>query len=222
MAELSRHPYAYIRPTPSGGTLGGVARRTRDVIRLVEAAAYDVVLIETVGVGQSETAVSNLSDAFVLLVAPGGGDELQGVKRGIMELADLVVVNKCDGSLEPQARSTLADYASALRLIRPSSASWTPVALAVSSVSGLGIAEVWSTLEQLRLARESTGEFATRRIEQQSSWLWTEVAELLLDDLRADDRVAVIENQVRSGERSIASGVAEIRRLSHDSTLRPD
>lgn len=220
MAELSRHPSAYIRPTPSGGTLGGVARRTRDVIRLVEAAAYDVVLIETVGVGQSETAVSNLSDAFVLLVAPGGGDELQGVKRGIMELADIVVVNKCDGALEPQARSTLADYTSALRLIRPSSAAWTPVGLAVSSLSGFGVSEVWSALMQLREARESTGEFSARRTEQQSSWLWTEVAELLLDDLRADDRVAVIEGQIRSGQRSIASGVDEIRRLAHDSTRR--
>ncbi len=215
MAELSRHPYAYIRPSPSGGTLGGVARRTRDVIRLVEAANYDVVLIETVGVGQSETAVSNLSDAFVLLVAPGGGDELQGVKRGIMELADLVVVNKCDGPLEPQARSTLADYTSALRLIRPSSPAWTPTALAVSSVSGFGVAEVWSTLTQLRASRESAGEFAARRLEQQNSWLWTEVTERLLDDLRADDRVGAIADQVRLGQRSIASGVDAIVKLLH-------
>ncbi len=215
MAELSRHPYAYIRPSPSGGTLGGVARRTRDVIRLVEAANFDVVLIETVGVGQSETAVSNLSDAFVLLVAPGGGDELQGVKRGIMELADLVVVNKCDGPLEPQARSTLADYTSALRLIRPSSPAWTPTALAVSSVSGFGVAEVWSTLTQLRSARESAGEFAARRLEQQNSWLWTEVTERLLDDLRADDRVTEVADQVRLGQRSIASGVDAIVKLVH-------
>jgi LAO/AO transport system kinase len=210
MAELARHPNAYIRPSPSGGTLGGVARRTRDVIRLVEAASFDVVLIETVGVGQSETAVSNLSDAFVLLVAPAGGDELQGVKRGIMELADIIVVNKCDGSLEPQARATLSEYASALRLIRPSTATWTPVALAASALTGHGINAVWTTLDSLRNTRESNGEFFDRRVEQQKAWLWTDVSERVLDDLRADDRVIAIVDEVQRGARSIASGVDAI------------
>jgi LAO/AO transport system kinase len=210
MADLARHPYAYIRPSPSGGTLGGVARRTRDVVRLVEAAGFDIVLIETVGVGQSETAVSNLSDAFVLLVAPGGGDELQGVKRGIMELADVIVVNKCDGSLEPQARSTLSDYASALRLIRPSSAAWTPVAQAASALTGAGIGDVWTTLQTLRTARTDVGEFSARRVEQQKTWLWSDVSDRVIDDLRADDRVVEIVAQVQNGSRSIASGVDTI------------
>jgi LAO/AO transport system kinase len=213
MAELARHSNAYIRPSPSGGTLGGVARRTRDVIRLVEAAGFDVVLIETVGVGQSETAVSNLSDAFVLLVAPAGGDELQGVKRGIMELADLIVVNKCDGSLAAQARATLAEYASAIRLVRPASLSWTPIAMAASALTGDGITGVWEALGSLRKARENSGEFFARRVEQQKAWLWTDVAERILDDLRADDRTADVVGEVQRGDRSIASAVDEIVRL---------
>jgi LAO/AO transport system kinase len=210
MGELARHRNAYIRPSPSGGTLGGVARRTRDVIRLVEAAGFDVVLIETVGVGQSETAVANLSDAFVLLVAPAGGDELQGVKRGIMELADIIVVNKCDGSLEAQARVTLSEYASALRLVRPASLSWTPIALAASAVTGNGIDEVWTTLEALHKVRTESGEFEIRRVEQQKTWLWTDVTERILDDLRADDRVAAVVEEVQRGSRTIASGVEAI------------
>jgi LAO/AO transport system kinase len=215
MAELARHSNAYIRPSPSGGTLGGVARRTRDVIRLVEAAGFDVVLIETVGVGQSETAVSNLSDAFVLLVAPAGGDELQGVKRGIMELADIIVVNKCDGSLEAQARATLSEYASALRLVRPSTSFWTPVALAASALTGYGIDEVWSTLAILRKAREASGDFLARRVEQQKAWLWTDVSDRVLDDLRADDRILQIVDEVQRGSRSIASGVDAILSFRH-------
>lgn len=208
MAELARDPKAFIRPTASGGTLGGVARRTREVIRLVEAAGYDVVLVETVGVGQSETAVANLTDAFVLLVAPAGGDELQGVKRGIMELADLIVVNKCDGDLATQARATLSDYASALRLMRPSSPAWTPTALAASAVSGIGIPEVWSTLNDLRTARAS--EEASRRAAQERSWLWVEVNERIADALRADDRVRAIESDVVNGHITTSRAVEAI------------
>jgi LAO/AO transport system kinase len=213
MSELSRHPSAYIRPSPSGGSLGGVARRTREVIQLVEAAAFDVVIVETVGVGQSETAVSKLTDAFVLLVAPAGGDELQGVKRGIMELADILVVNKCDGALEAQARSTLADYSSALHLIRPSSASWTPCALAVSAVTGFGINEVWQRLVALRDARVAAHEFVERRRSQESEWLWVEVTDRVVDHLRADDRVRAVEAELQAGSRSLSSAVDAIANL---------
>ncbi len=206
MTELARHPNAFIRPTASGGTLGGVARRTREVIRLVEAARYDVVLVETVGVGQSEIAVANLTDAFVLLVAPAGGDELQGVKRGIMELADLIIVNKCDGALEAQARSTLADYASALGLMRPSSPTWTPVAMAASAHTGMGIDASWVTLQAMRTARH--GEQATRRSAQESAALWSDVNDRVADALRADQRVLAIEAEVRAGSLS-ASRAAE-------------
>ena len=222
MSELSRHRSAYIRPSPSGGTLGGVARRTRDVVTLVEAAGFDVVLVETVGVGQSETAVANLTDAFVLLVAPAGGDELQGVKRGIMELADVIVVNKCDGNLEAQARATLSDYASALRLMRPSSASWTPVALPASAVTGFGVDTVWATLDDLAAAHRKTGEFERRRDAQRSSWLWSELGQSILDDLRSDDRVAAVEAELRAGARSIPSAVAAIRAILTPSLENPN
>ena len=206
MAELARHPNAFIRPTASGGTLGGVARRTREVIRLVEAARYDVVLVETVGVGQSEIAVASLTDAFVLLVAPAGGDELQGVKRGIMELADLIIVNKCDGALAAQARTTLSDYASALSLMRPSSPSWTPVAMAASALTGMGIDASWATLQAIRDARGH--EQSARRSAQESAALWSDVNDRVADALRADERVLAIEAEVRSGSLS-ASKAAE-------------
>ena len=212
MAELARHPNAFIRPTAAGGTLGGVARRTREVIRVVEGAGYDVVIVETVGVGQSETAVANLTDAFVLLVAPAGGDELQGVKRGIMELADIIVVNKCDGDLEAQARSTLSDYASALRLMRPTSTLWTPHAIAASAVTGLGVAEVWATLQELRAARAP--EEAQRRAEQDRSWLWTELTERLTDHLRADERVQAVEADVLTGRLTTSRGVDAILEIA--------
>ena len=208
MTELARHPSAFIRPTASGGTLGGVARRTREVIRLVEAAGYDVVLVETVGVGQSETAVAGLTDAFVLLVAPAGGDELQGVKRGIMELADLIVVNKCDGDLAPQARATMSDYASALRLMRPTSPRWTPVAVTASALSGVGVNEIWTTLIQLQQARMAEQE--TRRASQERSWLWVEVNERLNDALRADQSVQRIEDAVIAGAMSTSTAVEAI------------
>ena len=210
MAELARHTTAFIRPTAAGGTLGGVARRTREVIRLVESARYDVVIVETVGVGQSEIAVANLTDAFVLLVAPAGGDELQGVKRGIMELADIIVVNKCDGGLEAQARSTLSDYASALRLMRPTSDLWTPLAIAASALTGLGVAEVWSTLQQLRSDRSS--ELPSRRWAQESAAVWSDVNDLVADALRADERVQGIEARVRDG--SLSSSAAAERILA--------
>lgn len=210
MAELSRHPSAYIRPTPSGGTLGGVARRTRDVMLLCDAAGFDVILVETVGVGQSETTVAAMTDAFVLLVAPAGGDELQGVKRGIMELADLIVVNKCDGSLEAQARSTLADYSSAMRLIRPTSHSWTPHAIAASAISGLGIGELWESLVALRTARNESGEMADRRISQDRAWFWEEVREQITNRMRTDDRARALLNDVEQGTLTPTQAAADL------------
>ena len=211
MADLARHGSAFIRPTPSGGTLGGVARRTREVLLLCEAARYDVVLVETVGVGQSETAVARMTDVFTLLVAPGGGDELQGVKRGIMELADLVVVNKCDGNLEQAARMTLGDYSSALRLLRPRSTAWVPVAMPVSALTGLGVAEVWDRLQEIRSALERSGEFALRRAEQSRTWMWDELSERVLSQLRSHPGVAAVlaslEHEVMTGTRSPGSAV---------------
>lgn len=189
MSELARHPNAFVRPSPSSGTLGGVARRTREVILLCEAAGFDLVLVETVGVGQSEVAVANLTDAFVLLVAPAAGDELQGVKRGIMELADLVVINKCDGDLERLARVTQADYTNALRLIRPRSSAWTPEVAIASSLTGRGVSDVWNRLGRYRKAMSDAGELTVRRGEQNRAWLWDEIREHVLDAFRRDPGV---------------------------------
>ena len=205
MADLARRPDAFIRPSPSSGTLGGVARRTREALLLCEAAGFDVVLVETVGVGQSETAVSQMTDVFVLLVAPGGGDELQGVKRGIMELADILVVNKCDGALEAVATGTAADYGGALHLMRPRSHAWTPSVMLASAVTGRGVAEAWAALTRYRDALQQAGEWLPHRQEQRRSWLWDEIRDRVIDAIHGDPEVAALEIEVMSGRRSPAS-----------------
>jgi LAO/AO transport system kinase len=213
MSELARNPNAFIRPSPSGGTLGGVARRTREVMDLCDACGYDVIIVETVGVGQSEIAVSQMTDAFVLMLAPAGGDELQGVKRGIMELADILLINKCDGALEPQARATMADYASALRLMRPTTPSWNPIAMVTSAVTGLGIAELWRSLSNLREARSATGDLDALRAEQRRIGMWGEVRERILDSLHQEVSVRAIEQDVLEGRRSTSSGAELILKI---------
>jgi LAO/AO transport system kinase len=192
MAELSHRPEAFIRPSPGGGHLGGVARRTREAMLLCEAAGFDVVLVETIGVGQSEVAVAAMVDLFALLVSPGGGDELQGIKRGIMELADLVIVNKADGDLAPAAGRTRADYASAVHLLRPKWHAWATEVLAVSSLQGTGIDEVWVAIERFCAAVGADGELALARAGQATAWLWSEVGDALLDRFRADRTVAAL------------------------------
>jgi LAO/AO transport system kinase len=168
MERLSRDPNAFIRPSPSQTHLGGVARRTREAVALCEAAGYDVVLIETVGVGQSETMVGEMSDLFVLLLAPAGGDELQGVKRGIMEMADLILVNKADGDLKPAATRTCADYAGALRLLRKRAQDppGFPKAMLVSSLDQTGLATAWDEMQALTSWRRDNGYWDTRRADQ--------------------------------------------------------
>jgi LAO/AO transport system kinase len=185
MEKLARARNAYIRPSPSGGTLGGVARRTREAIIAVEAAGYDVVLIETVGVGQSETAVKDLVDMFLLLLAPGGGDDLQGIKKGIVEMADLIVVNKADGDLAPAAERARRDYASALHLLRPENTDWAPQVVKCSAVTGDGLDGIWQSVEAFRGATQTSGRFARQRAEQARTWMWNEVNETLLGELRA-------------------------------------
>jgi LAO/AO transport system kinase len=204
MEELARRPDVFIRPSPAGRTLGGVARRTREAIVLAEAAGYDLVLVETVGVGQSEIAVDGMVDLFALLVGPGSGDELQGIKRGIMELADLVIVTKADGALAPAARAAAADHAAALRLLRPRSHHWTPEVVLASSVTGEGLDDVHDAVLRFRADGERTGALAARRTRQARAWLWTEISEGLVDRLRADPgRMAMLdrlEAQVEAGE----------------------
>jgi LAO/AO transport system kinase len=214
MGDLTRSDAAFVRPSPTAGTLGGVARRTREAMLLCEAAGFDVVMVETVGVGQSEVAVAGMVDLFVLLIAPGAGDELQGIKRGIIELADIVVVNKNDGELAATAKTTATDYSSALRLVRSKTTAWTPRVVLVSALEGTGIDELWETVEEFRAGLDAAGELERRRAEQDREWMWSEVAESLMDSLRHDDRVAELvdrlEAQVTAGEVSPAAAARQI------------
>lgn len=202
MELLSRDPLAFIRPSPSRAELGGVARRTRETVRLCEAAGFDVVLIETVGVGQSETLVAEMSDLFILLLAPAGGDELQGVKRGIMEIADIILVNKADGELRDTALRTVADYAGALRLLRkrPYDPEGFPKALPVSAYSGEGLDKAWAEMTALADWRRETGHFAARRAEQARHWF--------LSELRAGLLARLDQPQVRARLRDAGDAVA--------------
>jgi LAO/AO transport system kinase len=214
MEQLSRSPHAFIRPSPSKGTLGGVARRTREALLVCEAAGFDVVLVETVGVGQSEVAVAGMVDAFLLLLAPGAGDELQGVKRGIVELADLVVVNKADGALADLARQTAADYGHALHLLRPRTDGWAARVVSCSALEGAGIGDVWSAIVEFMAAAQASGSLTRRRGEQARDWMWSEVSETLLERLRSDSSVraelGALEADVIAGKISPA---AAARRL---------
>jgi LAO/AO transport system kinase len=214
MERLARDPRAFIRPSPSGGSLGGVARRTREAGLLCEAAGFDVVLVETVGVGQSEVAVADMVDCFVLVAAPGGGDELQGIKRGIMELADVVVVNKADGDLAPAARRAVADYRHAVHLLRPKHAGWAVPVVAASALEGTGIDEVWAEVERLADHLRSGGALDALRADQAVAWLWAEMRERLVDAFRHDERVAerlaTVEADVRAGRLSPTTAAHEL------------
>ncbi|MBX3028172.1 methylmalonyl Co-A mutase-associated GTPase MeaB [bacterium] len=172
MQRLSVSPQAFIRPSPSAGSLGGVARRTREAMLVCEAAGYDVVLIETVGVGQSEYAVASMVDFFLVLMLAGAGDELQGMKKGIIELADALAINKADGDNLPRAQRAAAELALALRLFRPQSARWEPPVLQVSALEARGMDAVWDAIQRHRTALEASGELAAKRRQQQRDWLW--------------------------------------------------
>jgi len=209
MAELSRAPAAFIRPSSAGEQSGGVARRTREAILVCEAAGFDTVLVETVGAGQSETAVAEMTDLFVLLLPPAAGDELQGLKRGIIELADLILVNKADGPLEEHARRSAAEYANALRLVRPSEPGWEVPVRAVSALTGTGIGQVWDDAARFRAALEATGAWDRRRAEQAKAALWAEIGDGLIERFRATRAVAAklaaTEAQVTAGTCSPAA-----------------
>jgi LAO/AO transport system kinase len=214
MEELARHERAFIRPSPSRGTLGGVARRTREARLVCEAAGFDVVLVETVGVGQSEVEVDDMVDLFVLLVAVAGGDELQGIKRGVMELADVVVVTKADGSLLEAAKQAAVDHQSALRLMRPKHEGIRPEVVLCSATTGTGIDDVWARLSEVHATLEADGRLAARRGEQDVAWFWGEVHDGLLQRIRQRgelaDQLAELEAAVRERRRSPASAAAEV------------
>ena len=214
MQELSRRTEAYIRPSPSGGTLGGVARRTREALLLCEAAGFDVVLVETVGVGQSEIAVADMVDLFLLLLLPSGGDELQGIKRGVMELANLVLVTKADGDLEAAAGRAAAEVRSALHLLHPPDA--LPEVLTCSSLENRGIDEVWGAVGRFNEAQSADGTLLRKRARQARAWMWSEIEEGLRAALIADpavaEEIAVLEPAVTAGE--LAPGAAARRILA--------
>ncbi len=204
MENLARSDAAFIRPSPAGGTPGGVARRTREAMLVCEAAGFDVVMVETVGVGQAETAVADMVDMFLLLLVPSGGDELQGIKRGVMELADAVIVNKADGEMRAAASRTAAEYHSALGLMRSPSGLWFPPVMQISSLTGEGVPNVWETVLDYRKTMEKTGAIEARRSEQARAWMWSEIRENLGAAFRQSagvrKRIARLETQVAAGK----------------------
>jgi LAO/AO transport system kinase len=213
MARLAADPNAFIRPSPAGGTLGGVAARTRETMMLCEAAGFDVLLIETVGVGQSETAVADMTDFFLVLALPGAGDELQGIKKGIIEQADMVAVNKAD--VDPaRARQAAAEYSSALRILAPASPNWTPPVVMVSGLANQGLDAMWGAIERHRAALGASGELRRKRERQQIRWMWALLEERLLrrllDNEAVKARLAKIERDVASGALAPEAAVEQI------------
>ncbi len=204
MARLAVHPDAYVRPSPTSGTLGGVARATRETIVLLEAAGFDVILVETVGVGQSEVTVSDMVDTFVFLTLARTGDQLQGIKKGVLELADIVVVNKADGEHAVEAKAAARELSGALRLIYPRETLWRPPVLTMSALTGDGLAELWETVEKHGETLKAAGEFEARRRTQQVNWTWAMVRDAVLDRVLSNPEVksirAEVERQVRDGE----------------------
>ena len=203
MARLSASDRAFIRPSPSSGTLGGVAAKTREAMLLCEAAGFDVVLVETVGIGQSETAVYDMTDFFLALMLPGAGDELQGIKKGLVELADMIAINKADGDNIKRATMAAAEYRSALHILTPRSEHWHPPVVTYSAMTGNGIAELWQKVLDHRTAMVASGEFAARRREQQVKWMWSMLESRMMARLRSD---AAIRAKVKKTEAEVANG----------------
>jgi LAO/AO transport system kinase len=217
MARLSGDSNAFIRPSPAAGTLGGVAAKTRETMLICEAAGYDVVLVETVGIGQSETAVADMTDFFLVLMLPGAGDELQGLKKGVVELADMIAVNKADGDNVKRAKAAAAEYHAALHILTPRSAHWTPPVMTYSAMTEDGIPELWQKVIEHRDKLGASGELAARRREQQVKWMWAMFEDRLRGRLAADpaakSRLARIESAVAEGKLSPTVAVDEIAQV---------
>ena len=203
MARLAVDPHAFIRPSPSSGTLGGVAAKTRETMLLCEAAGFAVIIVETVGVGQSETAVADMTDFFLLLMVAGAGDELQGLKKGVVELADMIAVNKADDENVARARAAASEFRSALNILAPRSPTWQPPVLTCSAKTGNGIADLWANVLAHRDKTSATGELAERRRSQQIKWMWTLLEERMMTKLRSDPAVRA---KLRQVEAAVAAG----------------
>ena len=204
MNELAQHPHAFIRPSPSSGILGGVARKTRETMLICEAAGYDVVIVETVGVGQSETIVASMVDLFLLLMLPNAGDELQGIKKGVLELADLVVINKSDGKQETLAKTAQSEYRKALHLLPSLKNSWTPQILRCSALEKRGMDKIWDSVKSFSKALQNSGEWEKQRRKQTGKWMWSLVEEGLLTNFRnhpdLQKQIPELEKEVESGK----------------------
>ncbi|MGW2014740.1 methylmalonyl Co-A mutase-associated GTPase MeaB [Streptomyces sp. NPDC001927] len=224
MERLAVDPAAFVRPSPTAGTLGGVAKATRESIIVMEAAGYDVVLVETVGVGQSETAVAEMVDSFLLLTLARTGDQLQGIKKGVLELADVIAVNKADGPHERDARAAARELSGALRLMHGADAVWTPPVLHCSARESTGLDTVWERLEQHRTLLDSTGRLAARRRDQQVDWTWTMVRDELLSRLHAHPAVRAVapdvEQQLRDGVLTATTAAERLLRAFEEPTDR--
>ncbi len=214
MSQLAVDPNAFIRPSPSAGTLGGVAAKTRETMLLCEAAGFDVILVETVGIGQSETAVSDMTDFFLTLMLPGAGDELQGIKKGVIELADMIAVNKADGDNISRAKKAAAEYRAAMHILTQRSPAWTPPVITYSGLTGDGIDALWDHVRDHHTKLTATGEIAARRRAQQTKWMWAMFDDRLRERIRSDPtlraRLPEIEAAVSAGGLSPALAVDEI------------
>jgi len=214
MARLAADPHAFIRPSPAAGTLGGVAAKTRESMLICEAAGYDVILIETVGAGQSETAVADMTDFFLALMLPGAGDELQGLKKGLVELADMIAINKADGDNLARAKAAAAEYGAALHILTPRLAEWQPPVVTYSAHTGAGVAQLWDHILDHRRRLMATGAFAARRREQQVKWMWALLDDRLRTRLACDPklkaRLPQLERAVADGTLSPALAVDDI------------
>ena len=214
MARLAADPNAFIRPSPAAGTLGGVAAKTRETMLICEAAGFDVVLVETVGIGQSETAVADMTDFFLVLMLPGAGDELQGIKKGVVELADMIAVNKADGDNIKRAKAAAGEYRAALHILTPRSPTWAPPVVTYSAQTGDGIAQLWEQVLAHRQQLSASGEFAARRREQQVKWMWAMLEDRfhlrLKSDAKLRARLPAIEKSVADGTLSPAVAVDEV------------
>ncbi|WP_434051364.1 MAG: methylmalonyl Co-A mutase-associated GTPase MeaB [Roseibium sp.] len=217
MARLAIDQNAYIRPSPSAGTLGGVAAKTRETMLLCESAGFDVILVETVGIGQSETTVADMVDFFLVLMLPGAGDELQGIKKGVLEIADMIAVNKADGDGDLRARSAASDYRAALHILAPKSPNWTPPVITVSGLANEGLDKLWQQVELYGDRMRASGEWQEKRSRQQVAWMWDMLQQRMMEALRTGsktaDRLKTLEDNVRNGTTAVSLAVDELSAL---------
>lgn len=217
MARLATDTNAYIRPSPSAGTLGGVAAKTRETMLLCEAAGFDVILVETVGIGQSETTVADMVDFFLVLMLPGAGDELQGIKKGVLEIADMIAVNKADGDGATRARSAAADYRAALHILAPKSPNWTPPVITISGLVNQDLDTLWQQIEQYSHRMQASGEWQEKRSRQQVAWMWDMLQQRMSEALRTNkktaERLKSLESSVHDGTTAVSLAVDELADL---------